>query len=452
MTCTLKGSLTMNIGLRVVRGPDWAYGDQDGCDGLVGTVVEIGGTRQSTAPEDSVGVVWDSGVKGYYKVGYENAYDLCTYANVQRGVVHFSIDCNFCGERGLAGFKWMCQLCSDVELCTPCYMSDKHNTLHTFIRCETRSSYGVKVPARHYSQADKRLAVGVFKGAYVVRGPDWSGGHEDGGAGNIGEVININKSGEYSVRWNSGGTYIYHMGPEGKVDLRFVAPGYGGFYYKSHLPAVGKLYDETMVGDCVQELCLSTPGSVLSVKLTTSNNEESVLKFDVPGLKREIKDVGNIFVGKPAAIDRPELTQRAILPLTRFRPELTQPAILPLTRFRPELTQRPINFAYVKVETESRNACRSEHRANSDLKARGKATRFKVGDHVKIGVEFSELKTLQREHGEIQRKMIQHFSKVGTVFDILGDGDIMVKFGDNGPFIFNPAALTKHKTICRRVQ
>ena len=30
------------VGLRVVRGPDWEWGDQDGGEGHVGTVVEVG--------------------------------------------------------------------------------------------------------------------------------------------------------------------------------------------------------------------------------------------------------------------------------------------------------------------------------------------------------------------------------------------------------------------------
>lgn len=31
-----------NVGLRVVRGPDWKWGNQDDGEGHVGTVVEIG--------------------------------------------------------------------------------------------------------------------------------------------------------------------------------------------------------------------------------------------------------------------------------------------------------------------------------------------------------------------------------------------------------------------------
>ena len=62
-------------GFRVVRGPDWEWGDQDGGEGHVGTVVEVG--------EPSVGdggravvVQWDSGERSRYRAGEVGKYDL----------------------------------------------------------------------------------------------------------------------------------------------------------------------------------------------------------------------------------------------------------------------------------------------------------------------------------------------------------------------------------------
>ncbi len=105
-------------GLRVVRGPNWRWGDQDGGEGGVGTVVGSGridrigvvSTPNHTGPKMStdgimqglsellekfeklgvnsnrsksttdtngtVLVVWDSGFKVSYRAGYEDAYDL----------------------------------------------------------------------------------------------------------------------------------------------------------------------------------------------------------------------------------------------------------------------------------------------------------------------------------------------------------------------------------------
>lgn len=49
-------------GTRVVRGPDWKYGKQDGGEGHVGTVKAF-----ETAEQASVIVVWDHGEIGHYR-------------------------------------------------------------------------------------------------------------------------------------------------------------------------------------------------------------------------------------------------------------------------------------------------------------------------------------------------------------------------------------------------
>ena len=57
-------------GLRVVRGPNWSWGDQDGGEGHVGTVVEVG------QGGGWVVVQWDCGNKCRYRCGEEGKYDL----------------------------------------------------------------------------------------------------------------------------------------------------------------------------------------------------------------------------------------------------------------------------------------------------------------------------------------------------------------------------------------
>ena len=64
--------MEVTVALRVVRGPDWTWGDQDGGEWHVGTVVEseqykIGG---------SVVVQWDSGNRCRYRCGERGKFDL----------------------------------------------------------------------------------------------------------------------------------------------------------------------------------------------------------------------------------------------------------------------------------------------------------------------------------------------------------------------------------------
>lgn len=69
-----------------------------------------------------------------------------------------------------------------------------------------------------------------------------------GGEGKVGKVVDIRgwdtESGRSvaSVTWSNGTTNVYRMGHKGKVDLKYVSDGQGGFYYKDHLPKLGKTH------------------------------------------------------------------------------------------------------------------------------------------------------------------------------------------------------------------
>ena len=63
-------SLMFALGLRVVRGPDWEGGDQDGGEGFVGTVVGLEGDGRR------VTVQWDMGQRNIYRCGQGNKFDL----------------------------------------------------------------------------------------------------------------------------------------------------------------------------------------------------------------------------------------------------------------------------------------------------------------------------------------------------------------------------------------
>jgi len=75
----------MELGLRVVRGPDWKWQNQDGGEGHVGTVVEIGKSSKSNTPDKTVVVQWDSGFRTNYRVGYQGFYDLRVYDQAPTG-------------------------------------------------------------------------------------------------------------------------------------------------------------------------------------------------------------------------------------------------------------------------------------------------------------------------------------------------------------------------------
>ena len=65
--------------LRIVRGPNWSWGDQDGGEGHVGTVVEVG------QGGGSVVVQWDCGNRCRYRCGEEGKYDLRVFDSAPTG-------------------------------------------------------------------------------------------------------------------------------------------------------------------------------------------------------------------------------------------------------------------------------------------------------------------------------------------------------------------------------
>jgi len=77
----------ITVGLRVVRGDDWQWKDQDGGEGFVGTVTDVGGHGSSKSPDNTVVVLWDTGVSANYRAGYEGKDDLRVLDNGPTGAL-----------------------------------------------------------------------------------------------------------------------------------------------------------------------------------------------------------------------------------------------------------------------------------------------------------------------------------------------------------------------------
>lgn len=75
---------------------------------------------------------------------------------------------------------------------------------------------------------------------------DWEWGQQDGGEGKTGRVMEIRGWDNESCRsvanvsWVSGSTNVYRLGHKGNVDLKYVVPAPGGYYYKDHMPVLGQ--------------------------------------------------------------------------------------------------------------------------------------------------------------------------------------------------------------------
>ncbi|XP_072174580.1 uncharacterized protein [Diadema setosum] len=233
--------MSVVVGTRVVRGPNWAYGDKLAEEGHVGTVIQV---KQAL----SVTVIWDNGNKNDYRAGSQGRFDLCVYDSAPTGVIHPGVHCSGCGQESIRGIRWQCYRCFDFNLCQPCFNSGSHAIGHEFLRLVSSDSQGTKLYSRN--SARQVEARGLFPGAQVQRGKDWRYGDQDGGdSRRLGYVIDVRSwqetayRGAVAVRWPGkyeDKMYRYRVGADGKVDLKSIRDGSDGSYYPDVLPKLGE--------------------------------------------------------------------------------------------------------------------------------------------------------------------------------------------------------------------
>lgn len=241
----------MTAGVRVVRGPDWKWGDQDGK--CVGTVVRpFQSESYSTIQPGTVIVQWDGGTVGNYRTGKDGKFDLRILNSAPSGIKFPGINCDECGQKGIIGTRWKCSVCENFDLCDGCYHSDKHNINHRFLRYDCPQKVS-EVPSRENSP--KSEVLGIFPGATVVRRvEDWLYGRNDGGVGGMPGTVMENSSaqllsgslGSVTVLWENGELVEHSCGNNGVVAIKCITPAVGSSYYVDHL---GVLRDDFVVRD-----------------------------------------------------------------------------------------------------------------------------------------------------------------------------------------------------------
>uniref|UniRef100_A0A8C2ZYR9 E3 ubiquitin-protein ligase MIB2 n=1 Tax=Cyclopterus lumpus TaxID=8103 RepID=A0A8C2ZYR9_CYCLU len=386
---------SMEVGMRVVRGLDWKWGNQDDGEGHVGTVVEIGRQGSTTTPDKTVVVQWDSGTRTNYRTGYQGSFDLLLYDNAQIGVRHSNIICDSCKKHGIMGMRWKCKVCFDYDLCTQCYMNNKHDLGHAFERYETAHSQPVSLAPRQ--NLPRIILKGIFQGVKVVRGPDWDWGNQDGGEGKVGKVVDIRgwdtESGRSvaSVTWSNGTTNVYRMGHKGKVDLKYVSDGQGGFYYKDHLPKLGEHAE------------LQRQESAEGHSFQQGDKVKCLLEMEI--LRQMQEGHGG------------------------WNPKMAEYIC------RIGTVHRITDRGDVRVQY-SNNIRWTFHPG-----ALTKVNTFGVGELVKVLEDIESVKRLQAGHGEWTDSMAPVLGQAGKVLKVYADGDLRVAFAGQ-TWTFNPACLS----------
>ena len=99
-------AMELCLGLRLVRGPDWCWEDQDGGEGSVGTLVEVGEGGRSAL------VQWDGGTRGRYRCGEDGKFDLRVLDTAPTGETRISLCPRFIIRLQL--MTCTCMVCNSV--------------------------------------------------------------------------------------------------------------------------------------------------------------------------------------------------------------------------------------------------------------------------------------------------------------------------------------------------
>jgi len=382
------------VGARVIRGPDWKWGKQDGGDGHVGTV-------RSFESAEEVVVVWDNGTAANYRCS--GAYDLRVLDSAPTGTKHDGTMCDTCRQQPIFGIRWKCAECSNYDLCSVCYHGDKHHLRHRFYRITMPGGERTLLEPRRKS---KKIAVrGIFPGARVVRGVDWQWEDQDGGNGRRGKVNEIQdwsaaspRSAAYVV-WDNGAKNLYRVGYQGMADLKVVNDAKGTTMYREHLPLLGENNGSKgpygfQIGDQV----------AVNLEIDVVQSLQHGHGGWTDGMYESLNSIGTV-----VGIDEDHDIVVAYPSANRWT-------------FNPN--------ALTKVSSAASNQNESS------------GQQFAVGDFVKICSDIERIKILQRGHGEWAEAMLPTLGKVGRVQQVYHDNDLKIEVC-NTSWTYNPLAVTK---------
>ncbi|KAK7471427.1 hypothetical protein BaRGS_00035915 [Batillaria attramentaria] len=414
--------MAARVGMRVLRGPNWEGGDSDGGEGHLGTITALldGG---------KVRVLWDNGKEGTYRTGADNKFELRIFDSAPVGVRHQDATCSACEEKGIYGMMWRCKNCRACNLCPLCYVTDKHDLRHEFLRYNEQDSSGEGVKKRSVSL--KIRAMGIFPGAKVKRGRDWSWGDQDGGQGAIGEVTGFENVAPDSsrnivrVQWPHGKTNSYRLGFQGNVDLMCVEEEAGTYYYRDHLPVVNTVGASTSPSSASSQpqdnsALFRTGGTAAASSTGSSGGATSSGASDPP-------EPSSVQVGDKVTI---QVDEDKLKELQATCGGCTATMVNCIGKMGEVVSFAANGAVAVKFGT-------SKVSFRFNPKTLTKVPELKVGDMVRIRSDVEQVKVLNKRI-KWTPGMDQALGKVGQITKIDSDGDVVVAFGNNA-YMFSPA-------------
>ncbi|CAK9294082.1 unnamed protein product [Gordionus sp. m RMFG-2023] len=373
------------IGSRVVRGPDWKWGKQDGGEGYVGTV------RNFESPEEVL-IVWDHGTAANYRCSM--FYDLRILDSASAGIKHDKVTCNYCQISPVHGIRWKCGECSNVDLCSLCYHGDKHNTRHRFFRINRPRSEKVLLESRR--KCKKKINPrGLFPGARVARGVDWKWGEQDG----CDQTSNVNENYLHNnplsvAKTNSPSSNFQNVHAtlfKNNIVGNSLISSNGGF------KRTGKIVD-------LQEWTRTCPRSAVYVIWDSNNSGTTASSATEISSDSHSNGIKNLYrVGYQGMVDLKVVNAGKGIPYYKEH--------LPLL--------------------------------GEQITSSSNVGTFNIDDKVNIDLDLEVVQSLQHTHGGWTDEMFECLGSTGTVIGIDEDQDIIVMYPSGNRWTLNPATLNK---------
>lgn len=197
-----------------------------------------------------------------------------------------------------------------------------------------------------------------------------------------------------SVTWADGTTNVYRVGHKGKVDLKCVGEAAGGFYYREHLPRLGKPAElQRRVSADGQPF---QPGDKVKCLLDTDILRE--MQEGHGGWNPRMAE----FIGQPGTVHR--ITDRGDV---------------------------RVQFSH-KIRWTFHPGALTKHNS------------FWVGDVVRVIDDLDTVKRLQAGHGEWTDDMAPALGRVGKVVKVFGDGNLRVAVSGH-LWTFSPSCLVAYR-------
>eukprot|EP01028_Stygiella_incarcerata_P013678 TRINITY_DN82_c0_g1_i6.p1 TRINITY_DN82_c0_g1~~TRINITY_DN82_c0_g1_i6.p1 ORF type:complete len:1402 (+),score=342.34 TRINITY_DN82_c0_g1_i6:162-4208(+) len=199
-------------GMRVVRGIDWEWGDQDGVAGKQGSVVKEG------SDEEWPTIRWDHGGENSYRFGHDGKFDIAVINPDQPALL-------MKGQRVVRGgdWKWDDQDGKAGTFGTVTKDMAMDETWADILwDSGVSNSYRVGGGFRDVlclqMIGETAMPSRLVRGHRVIRGRTWKWEDQDGGLGNMGEVVEDQPIGSewVKVRWPNGtsNSYRYRQGSD----------------------------------------------------------------------------------------------------------------------------------------------------------------------------------------------------------------------------------------------